>query len=121
MIEAKIFYKATEDADDHLADLRGYELKGHAGYAKTYFFFFKGDDIICAAISALSLNTANALTELTSNKVNVVQNEDGYVNVKSDSKLDDYGQLLLEAFVLGIVNIHDEYGNEFIHIKFEEV
>jgi len=121
MIEAKVFYKLTENDNNHLTDLRGFELKGHAGYAKTYCFFFKGDDIICAAISALSLNTANALTELTSNIVQVIQNDDGYVNVFSETKLDDYGQLLLEAFVLGIVNIHDEYGNEFIHIKFEEV
>lgn len=121
MINVKIFYKATTDCDNQYSDLRGYELEGHAGYAKTYFFFFKGDDIICSAISALSLNTANALTELTSNEVTVEQTRDGYVNVTSNSKLDDYGQLLLEAFVLGIVNIQDNYGNEFIHIKFEEV
>jgi uncharacterized protein len=121
MIEAKIFYKATKDVTHSYSDLRGFELKGHAGYAKTLFFFFKGDDIICAAISALSLNTANALTELTSNPVEVTQTDDGYVNVISNDKLDDYGQLLLEAFVLGIVNIQDNYGNEFIHIKFEEV
>lgn len=114
MIKTIFYYKPTEEDTNQLNDLRGFKISGHALYAK------HGEDIICAAVSALSLNATNALTELTSNHVDI-QEDTGYLRVVSDQSLDEYGQLLLEALVLGIVNIQEEYSSEFIHIKFEEV
>ena len=38
---------------------RGFETSGHAGYAD------KGQDIVCAAVSVLTINTVNSLEQFT--------------------------------------------------------
>lgn len=98
----------------------GYELSGHAGYAN------HGEDIVCAAVSVLSINTANALDELTTNTLDIHMDETGYLSVMAVNELDSYGELLMNAFAMGILNTYEEYlnedfENEFINIEFEEV
>ena len=39
--------------------LCGYHISGHAGFAQ------KGEDIVCSAVSILSINTINAIEQLT--------------------------------------------------------
>ena len=46
--------------------------KGHAGYAE------EGQDIICAAVSVLVINTVNSLETLTHDQISVKE-KDGYV------------------------------------------
>jgi len=118
MITVKLFTKLNDKPDLKKVYL-GFEISGHAGFAN------HGEDIVCAAVSVLSINTANALTELTSNTVSIQMNEDGYLKVLA-KELDSYGELLLDAFALGIINTYNDYlnednNNEFINIKFEEV
>jgi len=118
MITVKLIHKLNDNPDLKKFFI-GFEISGHAGYAH------HGEDIVCAAVSVLSLNTANALSELTSNQVDIQMNEDGYLQVMA-KELDSYGELLLDAFALGILNIYNDYSNEdnkneFINIKFEEV
>jgi len=118
MITVKLFHKLNDNPDLKKFFL-GFEISGHAGFAN------HGKDIVCAAVSVLSINTANALSELTSNKVDIQMNDDGYLKVTA-KELDSYGELLLDAFVLSILNTYDDYlnegnKNEFINIKFEEV
>jgi len=118
MITVKLFHKLNDNPDLKKFFL-GFEISGHAGFAN------HGKDIVCAAVSVLSINTANALSELTNNKINIQMNEDGYLKVIA-KELDSYGELLLDAFVLSILNTYNDYlnednKNEFINIKFEEV
>jgi hypothetical protein len=108
------------DDTDEKKFFTGFEISGHAGFAE------KGEDIVCAAVSVLSINTVNAIESLTSNLISVETREDGYLKIQSVDEFDSYGELLMDAFVLGILNIYDEYSNEdykneFINIQFEEV
>ena len=48
--------------------------KGHAGYAEA------GQDIVCAAVSALIITTVNSLEKFTDDKFDV-QEEDGFVSI----------------------------------------
>ena len=47
--------------------------KGHAGYAE------EGQDIVCAAVSVLVINTVNSLETFTDDQFEV-QEDDGYVS-----------------------------------------
>ena len=40
--------------------IEGFSLKGHAGYAE------HGSDIVCSAVSMLTINTLNSISEFTS-------------------------------------------------------
>ena len=51
MIQVTIFRDSTEDGDVYT----GVELLGHAGFAQS------GQDIVCAAVSALIITTVNSL------------------------------------------------------------
>ena len=51
----------------------GFKIDGHAGYAE------EGEDIICAAVSVLALNTANSIEALTDVKPNCSM-KDGYLS-----------------------------------------
>lgn len=117
MITVKYYLSAdvlSRDTDTETIYL-GYELSGHAGYAA------EGEDIVCAAVSVLAINTENALDVLTDNSITSTTNDDGYMKVMFDEPLDSAGRLLMNAFTLGIDNILDSYGKAYIHITFEEV
>ena len=95
---------------------KGFECAGHAGYAE------EGSDIICAAVSALAVNTINAIEEFTEDAYQVEQAEDGgYLKVLFPEGLSERAALLMDSLVLGIGNIEAEYGNEYITLLLEEV
>ena len=48
--------------------------KGHAGYAEA------GQDIVCAAVSALIINTVNSLEKFTDDNFDVHE-KDGFVSI----------------------------------------
>ena len=48
--------------------------RGHAGYAE------EGQDIVCAAVSALIITTVNSLDAFTEEKIEVGE-DDGYVSI----------------------------------------
>ena len=47
----------------------GFTAIGHAGYAK------EGEDLVCAAVSVLVINTCNAIEKLTDTAVSLVTDE----------------------------------------------
>ena len=52
------------------------ECSGHAGFADS------GEDIVCAAISVLTINLINSLEKFTEDVFNLDQNEDdGYISI----------------------------------------
>ncbi len=96
---------------------RGFYCMGHAEYAK------KGKpDVLCAAISALTIGTVNSLEELAGEKLKIVQNEEtGFLRCDFESALQDKSSFLVDSMVFSLENISREYGDRYLQVKFEEV
>ena len=96
---------------------RGFTCMGHAGFAKK-----QGADVLCAAISTLTISTANALEELAKEKVSSVTNEEtGFQKVEFESELQERSAFLMDAMVYSLEKLSQEYGKKYLQIKFEEV
>lgn len=99
----------------------GFQVSGHAGYGKS------GKDIICASVSILTINTVNAIEQLTENKFKCEQGESGLIQFKflSDSEQKEeqkmMGQILLRTLDLGLTGISREYGDEYVQVHYREV
>ena len=92
----------------------GFRAFGHAGYAE------EGEDIVCAGISVLTINTINSIEALTDAKFTVDSDEnDGSMNFKIQKSTKE-STLLLEAMILGLEMMADNY-SEYIDLKFREV
>lgn len=85
---------------------RGLTVDGHAGYAKT------GNDIICAAVSALTQNLVSSIEALTEDKV-LYQVENGHMDIKWEN-LSEQGNLLVDSFFIGICGISNTYGENYV-------
>lgn len=88
------------------------EVRGHAGYAK------KGDDIVCAAISALSLGLAHSLEALTDSKISH-EISSGYLKIEYEN-LSEQGKLLIDSFFITASDIQCAYGSKYIEIIADE-
>ena len=91
-------------------------MKGHAGYAEA------GQDIVCAAVSALTLNTANAIEAFTEdNMEGEADDRSGLFTVRLTGDVSRESKLLIDTLVLGLQDIQSSYGKKYIKIRFEEV
>ena len=94
----------------------GFQALGHAGYAE------EGEDIVCAAISILTINTMNAIETFTDAVTSLVQDEEQAkieFRVKNSTR---ETTLLLNAMVLGLETVaNDKIYADYIDLKFEEV
>ncbi len=109
MIQAVI----SRDAAD---TIRKIEINGHADYAEN------GYDIICAAVSALALNMANSVESFTDDPFNGEVGEDGEFSFEfTEPSVSGASQLLAESLVLGLESVRDEYGAEYINLRYREV
>lgn len=95
--------------------LESVELTGHAGSGEYGF------DIVCAAVSALSINLVNSLEVLTDCTVDLDINEidGGYMKIDIShvaQKTNEKVQLLFESFLLGMTNLA-ENSKEFVSIQ----
>lgn len=92
----------------------GFRSEGHAEYAD------EGYDIICAAVSVLTTNTANSIEALTSSEVKA-SGKKGMLTCQFPEGLDEKGELLVDSMVLGLKDIEAAYGSSYIRLRFEEV
>lgn len=83
------------------SDEGGFAITGHAGYAQP------GQDIVCAAISALLQTFVAAAEELTADKLNCVISAGNAVIRYTD--LSEQGQLLMRSFFIGVQMIAESY------------
>ena len=95
----------------------GFNVIGHAGYADS------GEDIVCAALSVLVINTCNAIEKLTKTDFSLVTNEsEGLIDFRLKDAPSKEAGLLLSAMILGIETMaEDEDYEEYIQLLFEEV
>ena len=88
--------------------------KGHAGYAEA------GQDIVCAAVSALIITTVNSLEKFTDDKFDV-QEKDGFVSIHFRNDLSERVMLLMDSLLLGLTEIAGSYNNRYLTVKVKEV
>lgn len=76
-------------------------VSGHANYAAS------GEDIICAAVTALSITLFKSLTDLTEDKIEY-DIQPGRVDIKYRD-LSEKAKALVDSFFIGICLIADEF------------
>ena len=87
--------------------IRAFQVSGHAGFAES------GQDIVCSAVSALTITTINALEVYTSQPFEVDQDEeDGIITVNFLDDLSHDAELLMKSLILGLRSIENEYNKK---------
>lgn len=76
-------------------------MKGHAGQS------VNGQDIVCAAVSALTCNLINSLERLTDTHIRT--EIDSGKTIIEWNHLDDKGRILLDSWFMGVTAINQEY------------
>lgn len=93
----------------------GFRAYGHAGCGEA------GQDIVCAAISVLTINTINAIEAFTEEKFSVASDEEeGYIEYRVSGRPLKETTLLLNAMILGLEDVAKNY-EKYIDFTFEEV
>ena len=94
----------------------GFFCEGHAGYADA------GEDIVCAGISTLVINTINSIEVLTETEILAdAEQESGTIHVNFPSGCDEQAEILVDAMILGLQGIQTNYGKKFLTLDFKEV
>lgn len=108
MIRVTLYQK-----DNHVYRLH---LEGHAGYAN------HGNDIICAAVSMLTINTLNAIEQFTDEPIKQLAycEEKGLIDVefprRKSGEFEPEAELLIRTLILGLINTKEMYGEKYIQI-----
>ena len=98
----------------------GFDLQGHAGFAD------EGMDIVCAAVSALVINTMNAIERYTDDEITVVTDDSEDAQSMIEFRFVNHpthdAELLLKTMILGLEEVEDDSDYEpYIDIIFKEV
>ena len=79
-------------------------------------------DIVCASASALVLNMANSVEQFTDDGFDGnVEEETGHFTFRFTGDISKESKLLMDSLILGLKNIEEAYGEEYIKIRFKEV
>lgn len=92
----KILIHKTEEGID------AFSCKGHAEYAD------EGFDIVCSAVSILTVNTSNSIEKLTGAALKTKQ-KDGNLSFRLEEKPNERTELLLQSMLLGLRDIEEQY------------
>ena len=97
----------------------GIELLGHAGCADDYQ---EGQELVCAAVSALTLNMANSVEHFTDDQFMAdMDEESGMFRFHFTGDFSPEAALLMNSLVFGLQDIEETYGEPYIKIRFKEV
>ncbi len=93
-----------------------FQCMGHAEYADA------GEDIVCAAVSALVINTINSVEQLVSDEFELVtEQESGRIDFSLKDGYSEKSLLLIQSLILGLQGIQKNYGTEYMMLIFKEV
>lgn len=84
-------------------------ITGHANFSEI------GNDIVCAGISAIVIGTLNALHELETNQIQVINNTTGLVKLKVIN-ITNNSQIILKTMLWQLRTIKKQYP-KYINIK----
>ena len=79
-----------------------FSCKGHADYAD------EGFDIVCSAVSILTMNASNSVEKLTGEPFQVKQS-DGNLRFRLEGSPTKETELLLQSMLIGLKGIEEEY------------
>ncbi len=95
-----------------------FESKGHAEYAES------GEDIVCAAVSALAYTLVNGILDIYPQEPEIVESEEGLLSLelsREDSHWRDKEiQRVFKTISIGMQGIVEIYG-DFVELLDEEV
>ena len=87
----------------------GFHVSGHAGYGAY------GQDIVCAAVSALVVNTMNSVEQFTEDAFEgSIDEASGDVRFHFKDEPGVEAALFMKSLVLGLTGIQEQYGTEII-------
>lgn len=102
--------------NDGAGSYKGFQCRGHAGSGDY------GADLVCGAISVLTINTVNSLEKLTRDTFDLTREEGiGLIQAVFHQPLSKAGKLLMDSYVLGVTSIQEEYGTSYIQVIQKEV
>ena len=82
----------------------GFLVEGHAEYADP------GEDIVCSAISLLTINTVNAIGQFTEDQTEVEEDQTkGMIRCMLQQPPSHDTELLLRSFELGVTELAKQY------------
>lgn len=89
--------------------IASFVVEGHANYSP-------GNDIVCAAVSAVTVGTVNSINALTHMEMPDLDYGSGLLKAKLDAAIQhhDGAQLLLESMLIMLRSIADTYSQ---HVK----
>jgi len=97
-------------------EVERFSCTGHAGYAAS------GNDIVCASISVLVINTINSIETFTSTAfICEAEEETGDIDFRFTEDISPDASLLIESMILGLKEIQNDYGKKFLILDFKEV
>jgi len=112
MIRVTVFV----DSEQHYT---GIQMLGHAGLADDHK---EGQELVCAAVSALTFNMSNSVEQFTEDSFEVEQEEEtGAFQFRFTSNISSESRLLMNSLIFGLQDIEEEYGEPYIKIRFKEV
>lgn len=79
----------------------GIMMQGHAGKS------INGQDIVCAAVSALTCNLINSLQELTDNRIRA--DTGSGLTIIEWEELSEPGKILVDSWFLGLSAVNQEH------------
>ena len=95
--------------------LIGFECLGHSGFAR------RGKDIVCSAISVLTINTVNSLEKIAGADLEVRSDgHKGHLYCKLKSATSIQTDTLLEALEIGLIGVSDNYGSKYCKVTYKE-
>lgn len=96
---------------------RSFTCQGHTGYAE------EGEDIVCAGVSAIVINTVNCMQDLLHEDIDVdydaVNGGDITVNFNADPT--EKADFLMDCMVHGLEWISRQYGKKYLTYEIKEV
>ncbi len=108
-----MIYVTVERLSPSDSRIKAFVIKGHAD------FDVRGKDIVCSAVSAITVGTVNSVEALTG-LIPVSEMQRGLLDVSmphaADPEQDSKAQLLLESMVVMLQTIEDTY-SDYITIE----
>ncbi len=98
--------------------ITGFTSRGHAGYAE------KGEDIVCAAVSMLVINTINSIERLSPEDLSMMQvhsdEKEGEIRCEFSGIPSEKALLLLDSMYYGLKDSEKNYGSKYIELTEEK-
>ena len=97
----------------------GLDMLGHAGNVEDPV---EGQNLVCAAVSALTINMANSVEHFTDDAFEAEQEEEtGRFHFRFTGPAGEGSQLLMNSLIFGLEDLEETYGEPYIKLHFKEV